>query len=273
MAIRFRKAGRSSDSIEGGDPGDAFGHWWAATSMITVAAIAVLSLGGEARSVASTDTLVVDPTPEILASLQTAEHALEAIERELGTLCREPVLAALELEPDCKTGVVTLGDDLFGGSSGSRLRAEGKEYVSAAVTAYLERLRRLPALWESLEAIEVRGHSDPRALRDAYRTNLIGSQQRATGVLLFLMGPEGLAPTDQEDLQRLAIVSAAAFSRPPESCPEASRECFSAWRRVEIVPVLAESRRRKDWARTVEDVRVLTRRAQEKIGTEAPAMP
>ena len=95
-----------------------------------------------------------------------------------------------------------------------------------------------------------------RQVRDPYITNLVGSQQRPLGVLLFLVGPDGLSQLDRDDLQRLAIVSAASFSRPPESCPEQSRECYPEWRRVEIRPILSESLRRDDWSRTLEGVRV-----------------
>ncbi|HKK53870.1 MAG TPA: hypothetical protein VKA74_19910, partial [Myxococcota bacterium] len=107
----------------------------------------------------------------------------------------------------------------------------------------------------SLETLEIRGHTDPRALRDPYTTNLVGSQQRALGVLLFLMGPNGVSEADRQDLQRLVTVSGASFSRPPASCPEDSRECYDEWRRVEILPVLSEPLRRGDWSRTVERVR------------------
>jgi hypothetical protein len=89
-------------------------------------------------------------------------------------------------------------------------------------------------------------------------------------VLLFLVGPNGLSETDRADLQRLATVSGASFSRPPVECAERSRECYVKWRRVEIRPVLSEPLRRGDWSRTVEDVRVITRRAHEKMGAVQP---
>ncbi len=203
-----------------------------------------------------------DPTPQILASLKSATRSLDGIETSFASLCREPVLIALELVPDCESGVITLSDKLFGGSGSADLGPIAKEDVAAAMTTYLSRLRRLPAIWESLEAIEVRGHSDPRALRNPYTTNLVGSQQRSLSVLLFLMSPRGLAAQDRTDLQRLAMVSGASFSRPPETCPERSRECYPAWRRVEIRPVLSESLRRGDWARTVEEVRGATQNTQ-----------
>ena len=215
-------------------------------------------------------TPAVDPAEEILASLRTAEHALSEIDRNLAGLCKEPVLVALELEPDCVSGAITLGDDLFTADGGSQLTATAMEDISAAMTTYLERLRQMPAIWESLEALEIRGHSDPRAFRNAYQTNLVGSQQRALGVLLFLVGPKGLSNTDREDLERLATVSGASFSRPPVSCPEATRQCYPLWRRVEIRPVLSEPLRREDWSQTLESVRVAARRAQEKNDEASP---
>ena len=117
------------------------------------------------------------------------------------------------------------------------------------------RLRRSPEIWESLDAIEIRGHTDPHAVRNPYSTNMVGSQQRALGVLLFLVGPSGLSEPDRIELQRLAVVSGVSFARPPTACPERSRECYPKWRRVEIRPVLSESLRRGDWSRTVQDAR------------------
>ena len=77
--------------------------------------------------------------------------------------------------------------------------------------------------------------------------------------LLFLVGPDGItAESDRADLERLAVVSGTSFSRPPVDCPEASPECRPHWRRVEIRPVLSESLRRGDWARTLEDLRSST---------------
>ena len=88
-----------------------------------------------------------------------------------------------------------------------------------------------------------------------YTTNMVGSQQRPLGVLLFLAGEGGLAEPDRVDLERLALVSGASFSRPPMTCPEETRACYPEWRRVEIRPVLSEPLRRGDWSRTLEEVR------------------
>lgn len=202
--------------------------------------------------------------PRLLASIAPAERSLSSIEAAFASLCQEPVLVGLELEPDCETGVITLPENLFRPSGGAELGIDEREYVAAAMTNYLARMRRLPAIWESLEAIEIRGHSDPRAMRNPYETNMVGSQQKALGVLLFLVGPRGLSETDARDLERLAVVSGVSFSRPPASCPEADRRCFREWRRVEIRPVLSEALRRGDWARTVEDLKVTTLQIQEE---------
>ena len=231
---------------------EGMGEWWAAVAVLALAMMAIVALTGSHQP---TEEPAEDPTPRILASLGPAERSVRAIESAFASLCREPVLLALELEPDCETGVITLSDELFDGPGSAQLDPVAQEDVAAAVTTWLSRLRHLPALWDSLEAIEIRGHTDPRALRNPYSTNMVGSQQRALGVLLFLVGPDGLAESDREDLQRLAMVSGAAYSRPPASCPDRTRECYPAWRRVEIRPVFSESLRRGDWARTIREIR------------------
>jgi len=245
---------------------EAFGDWWAAVAAIGLACLAVLILAGSRLRPAEAEQVKtvrpVDPGPLVLAALAPAEEALGAVEQAFRQLCREPVLLALELEPDCRTGVMTLPDDFFDGFGGTRLRSDVQENVAAAVRTYLGRLRQLPALWDRLEALEIRGHTDPRAVREPYTTNLVGSQQRALGVLLFLVGPDGVAERDAEDLERLVTVSGAAFSRPPASCPEDSRDCYEEWRRVEILPILSEPLRRADWSRTVEEVRSALDRAR-----------
>jgi outer membrane protein OmpA-like peptidoglycan-associated protein len=270
MAIRFQRPAPSTRASDASRmSGDGFAQWWAAIAIVAVAVMGVLTLGGGTQSPrpSSSDS---DPARAILESLRTAERALAEIDQSFDRLCKEPVLVALELEPDCESGVITLGDQLFADGGGSQLKAAAKEDVSAAMTTYLERLRQLPAIWEGLEALEIRGHADPRALRNAYQTNLVGSQQRAVGVLLFLVGPEGVPIDHRGDLERLATVSGASYSRPPASCPEAVRECFSQWRRVEIRPVLSESHRREDWSRTLEGVRVTARRARDRLESETP---
>lgn len=206
----------------------------------------------------------------MLAAIDADARRLEATEAAFASLCTTPLLIALELVPDCETGVITVDEARFGGFGSAVLAPEAKEDLVAAIRSYLGRMRDLPALWENLEAIEFRGHADPRATRDPYVTNLVGSQQRPLGLLLHLVGPDGLGEADRQDLERLAVVSGVSFSRPPESCPEASRECYAEWRRVEIRPVLSESLRRGDWSRTLERVRADVQRARSANAAPRP---
>lgn len=271
MPARFHRRGRSGarpPELADGDSG--FGDWWAALAVLALAAVGVASLSGSAEVGSPTPTPPLDPGPRILAAINPSIRSLTAVEEAFASLCREPVLMALELEPDCETGVITLEDDHFNGFGSAELSPIAKEDVAAAITTYLARLRQMPALWDSLEAIELRGHSDPRAMRNPYTTNLVNSQQRPIGVLLFLMSPEGLADVDQEELKRLAVVSGVSFSRPPDDCPEATRECFEAWRRVEIRPMLSESLRRGDWSRTLQDVEDVTERIRAELQAQQP---
>lgn len=266
MASRFTgRSPRNTNADSASARGGGMGEWWAAVAVLAIAALAIISLTGSSEQ---TVPLTTDQAPEVLASLVRAERSLNAVEAAFESLCREPVLAALELEPDCETGVMVLSDALFDGYGSAQLGPIAREDVAAAMTTYLSRLRRLPALWESLETIEISGHTDPRAIRNPYATNMVSSQQRALGVLLFLVGPDGLSDPDRNDLERLAMVSGASFSRPPASCPERSRECYPAWRRVEIRPVLSESLRRGDWSRTVQAVRTAAMRAEQEPDTQ-----
>ncbi len=269
MATRFHGRGRgdrpardTSDEVAlGAGLGESgLGEWWAAIAVLAVAALAVVALSGSAQPEPSPEPRP-DPTPDLLAAIEPATTSLSAIEAGLRSLCQAPVLLALELEPDCETGVITISDPLFAGFGSAELSPEGAEDLRAAMRVYLSRLRKLPALWNALEAIEFRGHSDPRAARRPYTTNMYDSQQRPLGVLIFLVGRDGLASKDRSDLERLAIVSGASFSRPPASCPERTRECYPHWRRVEIRPVFSESKRREAWADTLDAVRQATARA------------
>ena len=270
MATRFHgRSNHESAANRDSESDVGFGQWWAAVAVIALASMGIVSLSGSTEA-PEQKSLATDPTPSLLAAISPAEDSLAAVEQAFRTLCLEPVLLALELEPDCETGVITLPDHFFDGFGSSTLSVEHQEEVAAAMRIYLNRLRRLPALWDSLESIELRGHSDPTALREPYTTNLIGSQQRPIGILLFLMSPNSLSTEDQEVLQELAVVSGVSFSRPPENCPDSTRECYSVWRRVEIRPVLSESLRRGDWSRTLEDVRDTASRVQLQLQTKKP---
>lgn len=242
-----------------------FGEWWAAIAVIALVSMVITSISGSAGTSPSPSTETeTDAVPVLLEAIRPAAQSLVEIERAFSALCVEPVLLALHLEPDCETGVITLPGSFFNGFGSSSLAPEFQEDVAAAMRIYLGRLRQLSALWDSLEAVEIRGHTDPRALLRPYTTNLVVSQQHPIALLLFLMGPRGLASEDKLDLQRLAVVSGSSFSRPPKSCPESTRECYPKWRRVEIRPVLSESLRRADWSRTLEDVRETARRIQQE---------
>lgn len=280
MAARFHGRTRRGDTRnQDSDLQGGFGEWWAAIAVIALATTAIFSLSGStdgslrlSATNASTPA-PADPTPLLLASIGPAEKSLTEVKEAFATLCRAPVLLALELEPDCETGVISLPDHFFNGFGSATLAPEYQEEVAAAMRVYMDRLRAMPAIWDSLESIELRGHSDPRAVRTPYTTNLIGSQQRPIGVLLFLMSPNGLSKEDREDLQKLAVVSGASFSRPPSSCPESTRECYPKWRRVEIRPVLSESLRRQDWSRTLEGVRDTARQIQQELQPSTPTAP
>jgi outer membrane protein OmpA-like peptidoglycan-associated protein len=246
-----------------------FGEWWAAIAVLALSAMVITSISGNPGTSPPLST-ESESVPVLLEAIQPAAKSLVEIERAFSALCVEPVLVALELAPDCETGVITLPDSFFNSFGSSSLAPEFQEDVAAAMRIYLRRLRQLPALWDSLQAVEIRGHTDPRALRRPYTTNLVVSQQHPIALLLFLMGPRGLASEDKLDLQRLAVVSGSSFSRPPKSCPESTRECYPKWRRVEIRPVLSESLRRADWSRTLEDVRETARRIQQEDQPKKP---
>ncbi len=257
MAIRFYSRASKGGPRRAAGGGDPAGDNWIVLGAIALALVAVAAVSGGSGPGFGRGGL--DPRQLILETVAPAERSLAAVEAAFAALCQEPVLIGLELEPDCETGVITLPDSYFTGYSNPRIRPEAREYIAAAMTTYLTRLRQLPALFESLEAIELRGHSDPRTTRGGYAANLAGSQQRALATLVFLVGPSGVAAdADRADLERLAVVSGSSYSRPPVDCPEPTRECLARWRRVEIRPVLSESLRRGDWARTIESLRVST---------------
>ncbi|MBB85030.1 MAG: hypothetical protein CL931_14575 [Deltaproteobacteria bacterium] len=275
MGARFH--GRSANAREAGQSirgglapavASGFGEWWGGIAAVALVTVAVVLLTGSRSGLPV--AAKVDPSPRMLAAIEPSERALQEVERAFASLCTEPVLLAIELEPNCETGVITLSDEFFDGFGSVTLGPEAQEDLLAAMRVYLARLRELPAIWNSLEAIELRGHADPRAVRTPYVTNLVGSQQRPLGVLLFLVGEGGLGETDRADLERLAVVSGVSFSRPPETCPERSRECYPEWRRVEVRPVLSESLRRGDWSRTLEDVRISARQLAAELVEPAP---
>ena len=207
MGARFH--GRSANARDAGQTTrggltpagtSGFGEWWGGLVALALVALSAVLLSGSRHSGALSPA--IDPSPRMLAAIEPATRALEDVDRAFATLCADPVLLALELMPDCETGVITLGDELFDGFGSATLGPVAQEDVRAAMRTYLGRLRELPAIWYSLEAIELRGHADPRAVRTPYVTNLVGSQQRPLGVLLFLVGEGGLGEADRADLER-----------------------------------------------------------------------
>jgi hypothetical protein len=198
-----------------------------------------------------------DPTPRIRAEL--AERSSLALDWRdtLRDICDNVELQAEGLSPSCETGAITLGDRLFEDPTSAQLNEEGMRKVQLAVQLLLESLRRRDEVWRNLEAIELRGHSDPRARRDPYVTNLVGSHQRPLGVMIYLSSEWALSSRDRDDMQRLGLISSSSFARPPASCPEPSRECYPFWRRVEIIPHVKGQRVTDDMEHLVERVEAL----------------
>ncbi|MBY0396600.1 MAG: hypothetical protein K2X91_09060 [Thermoleophilia bacterium] len=266
MASRYHSRPAVSGARRSASLDDLLSDGWLGLGGIALALVAVVALTGSNGAMRAHD----EAATTIEAAIAPAERSLASIESAFGELCQEPVLIGVGLVPDCETGLISLPDSYFSGARNPRLRRESREYLAAAMTNYLTRLRQLPAIWDSLEAIEIRGHAAPNASRAGYSASLVASQQRALSTLLFLVGPDGIAnPEDREDLERLAIVSGSASSRPPGDCPEATPECLPLWRRVEIRPVLSETLRRGDWARTLEELRV--RAEGKRVPMERPA--
>jgi len=159
----------------------------------------------------------------------------------LESLCTDPVLLEEGIGADCETGTITLSDDLFDEVATVQLTEEGIRKLHQGISTLLRSLRSHEAVWDRIESIELRGHADPRALRDPYLTNMRVSQERPMAVMFYLISDWGLSERDRRDLERLLILSAASHSRPPTACPEATSECFPFWRRVEMTPRLRES--------------------------------
>lgn len=171
-----------------------------------------------------------------------SEHARQnaAWQTALDELCGDARLQAEGIAPDCGSGAITFDDDLFDEDEATQLTEEGIRKLHVAIDTMLRRLRAHPLAWDQLESIELRGHADPRARRDPYVTNMRVSQQRPMAIMFYLISDWGLSERDRADLQRLLVLSAASYSRPPKSCPESTRECYPYWRRVEIIPHMSE---------------------------------
>lgn len=254
MANRYHARGGESAPGRATGSSHPFEDGWLALGAIAVALIVATALLG---TLAPHRVGPATTTSAMLAAVEPGERSLAALESAFAELCREPVLIGLELEPDCETGVLTLPDAYYSGIATPRVRRESREYLVGAMAAYLARIRQLPAIWESLEAIEIRGHVAPQDVRGGPAGSLAASQARAAATLLFLIGADGVASDeDRVALERLAIVSASADEHPPPDCSDATPACRTRWRRVEIRPVLSESLRRGDWARTLAELRM-----------------
>ena len=226
---------------QGSDPRDstAEGSWLAPLAALAVGALCVLFLVA-ARSTSA-------PSGQSVPGINT-QHLRERVDQEalfaihwqqmIENLCKDPVLQAEGIGADCRNGTITFGDDLFDEDETTQLTEEGIRKLHYAIDGLLRNLRAHPDVWERVESIELRGHADPRARRDPYVTNMRVSQQRPLAIMFYLISDWALSERDREDLERLMILSAASYSRPPESCPERNNECYSFWRRVEITPRL-----------------------------------
>lgn len=224
--------------------------------------VAALSSGGEAAPTAEASS---DTTPLIRAELEDRSALALQWKQTLRDVCENLDLQAEGLAPSCRTGAITLDDRLFDDPTSAQLSEDGMRKVQLAMPILLETLRRNDDVWRNIESIELRGHADPRARRDPYITNLVGSQQRPLGVMIYLSSEWALTARDREDMQRLAIVSSSSFARPPKTCPEQNRTCYPFWRRVEVIPHMRGERLPDDMQHLVERVDALLPRPDEGV--------
>ena len=102
-----------------------------------------------------------------------------------------------------------------------------REDLAAAMLIHPAPLSDLPALWSTLESIEIRGHAYPRATREPYKTHLVSSQQHSLGVLLFLAGDSGLGAGTAR-IWNGSLSSLAYRSRARRS-PAPSKDANAMW--------------------------------------------
>lgn len=223
-----------------------------------LAAVLVL-VAAVGRNVPEPEPEVVgpDPVPLIRTELEQRSALAREWQDALRALCENVELQAEGLAPSCESGAMTISDSLFESPTSPQLSEEGMRTVQLAMSVMLEALRGRDLVWENIESIELRGHSDPRARRDPYITNLVGSGQRPLSMMIYLSSEWALSERDREDLQRLGVISAASFSRPPVACPEENRECYAFWRRVEVIPHVRGGELRQDMKTLVDRVDAL----------------
>jgi hypothetical protein len=229
------------------EPGRAVDIGWAALAYLFAGlATALLLVAALPPAPDEVEAAAPDPTapvadPGLRSLLEQRTLLARQWSEVLAELCSHPKLEAEEMAPDCATGSLVIADELFDRHATAQLSEEGMRKLQIALPVMLAELRSSELVWKNLDAIELRGHADPRAEHDPYVTNLVGSRQRPLGIALYLVAEWTLDARDRDDLKRLMVVSAASHSRPPEGCPDATRECYPYWRRVEIIPVLREA--------------------------------
>jgi outer membrane protein OmpA-like peptidoglycan-associated protein len=252
MPKRHARPGRAGDQTGG--------QFWAPIAYLMAGLLALMVFAAALpRDLASVDA----PPPELPGRAEMRERVsgLSSFSTQwnetLESLCTDPVLLAEGIGADCDTGTITFGDDLFDEGATVQLTEEGIRKLHQGISTLLQSLRTHDEVWDRIESIELRGHADPRALRDPYLTNMRVSQERPMAVMFYLISDWGLSERDRHDLERLLILSAASHSRPPAACPEATSECFPFWRRVEMTPRLRESALTREMGRFTSDLDTL----------------
>lgn len=239
------------------DHGGIDPFFWGAGALLLAAIVAAVALASPdpAREPGPPPASPPErPAPTIAAPApapalpREAARVVEAWQEMARELCADERLTAVGIDGSCETGSLTLRNRIFFEPSSSVLSARGRQALRVAAPVVLEHLQRRPRVWESLEALEVRGHADPWADRDPYVTNLVLSQARALAMTLFLTTDEGIAERHRADLREIAVASGASHSRPPADCPEPTRECNEVWRRVELRPVMDDALLRSELA-------------------------
>ena len=220
------------------DGSSAEGSFWAPLAVLLAGVLCVMVFVAALPRERAVDDESLRRGAELEARIAEQASFPSHWRETIQSLCGDPVLQAEGIAPDCETGTITFGDDLFGESGAVELTEEGIRKLHYAISSLLRNLRRHEDVWNRIESIELRGHADPRATRDPYVTNMRVSQQRPLSVMLYLISDWALSERDRRDLERLLILSAASHARPPESCPERTNECYGFWRRVEITPQL-----------------------------------
>jgi outer membrane protein OmpA-like peptidoglycan-associated protein len=249
------------------------GEYWAALCVL-LSALLLMMLWLGALPVASSQPSaaavppepVEDPIPPAVLQREAELRGLTDAEAAridewlflLSELCHDPELLTRRLRVDCSNGSLFLSEEAFFNADDATLHEEGAANLVAAVDAYLTHLRRSERIWQSIESIEFRGHSDASATGNPYRINLVSSQQRALSALFHLTSESALSETARDDIVRLAVASGAAFSRPPSDCPSKELRCRQYWRRVEIRLELDESELHTRLREYAEEVRRLT---------------